>query len=45
MIVFFEFANIVDYIGGFSYFEPALHSGKKPIWLIMVNDDFDVTID
>jgi hypothetical protein len=41
VIFFFEFAYIVDYVNGFSYIKPTLHSWDEA-YLIMLNDGFDV---
>jgi hypothetical protein len=40
----FEFVYIVDYIDGFLYIEPSLHS-EDEAYLIMMNDPFDVFLD
>jgi hypothetical protein len=39
----FEFVYIVDYVNGFSYFEPNLYPWDED-YLIVVNDDFDVLL-
>jgi hypothetical protein len=39
-----EFVYIVDYINGFSYIKPILHSWNEA-YLTMVNDGFDVVLD
>jgi hypothetical protein len=44
MIIFFEFVYIMDYVNGFSFIEPSLHSWDEA-YLIMVNDGFDVFLD
>jgi hypothetical protein len=44
VIFFFEFAYIVDYINGFSYFKQTLHPWNET-YLIVVNDGFDVFLD
>ena len=44
MILFFEFVYMVDYIDGFSYVKPSLHS-RDEAYLVMVNDRFDVFLD
>jgi hypothetical protein len=44
VIFFFELVYIVDYVNGFSYVKPTLHS-QDEAYLIMVNDGFDVFLD
>ena len=41
---FFEFVYVVDYIVGFPYIEPSLHSWDEA-YLIMVNDHFDLFLN
>jgi hypothetical protein len=44
MVFFFEFVYTVDYIDGFLYIEPSLHTVNEAS-LIMVSDGFDVFLD
>lgn len=41
---FFQFVYMVDYIIGFTYFDPSLHLWYE-VNLIMVDDVFDVFLD
>jgi hypothetical protein len=43
-VFFFEFVYIVDYIDGFSYIEPSLHSWDQA-YSIMRDDHFDVFLN
>ena len=43
-IFFFEFVYVVDYIDGFPYTEPSLHSWDQA-YVIMMDDHFDVFLD
>ena len=46
MCVFFfsEFVYVVDYVDGFPYIEPSLHTWDEA-YLIMMDDHFDVFLD
>ena len=44
MVLIFEFVYEVDYIDGFPYIKPSLHSWDEA-YLIVVNDRFDVFLD
>jgi hypothetical protein len=40
----FEFVYIQDYVDGFPYYKPSLHSWNEA-YLIMMDDLFDVFLD
>jgi hypothetical protein len=42
--IIFEFVYIVDYIDGFPYIEPSLHSWDEA-YLILLDDYFDAYLD
>jgi hypothetical protein len=44
VIIFFEFAYIVDHISGFSYIKPTFYPWDET-YVTMVNDGFDVFLD
>jgi hypothetical protein len=44
VVFVFEFVYIVDYIEGFPYIRPSLHSWNEA-YLIMMGDHFDVFLD
>jgi hypothetical protein len=44
MIFVFEFVYVVDYVEGFLYIKPSLHSWDEA-YLVMVDDPFDVFLD
>ena len=44
MILVFEFVYMVDYLDGFPYVKPSLHT-RDEAHLVMMNDRFDVFLD
>ena len=44
MVFVFEFVYVVDYVEGFLYIKPSLHSWDEA-YLVMVDDPFDVFLD
>jgi hypothetical protein len=44
VVFVFEFVYILDYIDGFPYIEPFLHSWDEA-YLVMMDDHFDVFLD
>jgi hypothetical protein len=44
VVLFFEFVYIVDYIDGFPYILPSLHSWERD-YLIMADDHFPVFLN
>ena len=44
MVFVFEFIYLVDYVDGFLYIKPSLHSWDET-YLVMKDDHFDVFLD
>ena len=44
MVFVFEFVYIVNYVDGFPYIKPSLHSWDEA-YLVMTDDRFDVFLD